>query len=312
MRIAAAASLLALFAAAAPAQAPSRFVLPATVEYPEGIAWDPAARAFYVGSSPGGQLLRVDAATGAATPVGTGLAAQLDGKFPGLLGMHVDGKGRLWIAGGATGKAFVIDQRTGALLRTIETPGAAPGLINDIAFAGGRVFLTDTRRDMLWSVPLDGETTAAEPWLDLAGTAGAAGPGAKFNGIVATPDGRSLIAGHMGTGHVLRIDIADRKITRIDLAGETVEGVDGLQLAGDMLYIVRQPAGEIVTVRLTPDRASGRVVARTKSDGLAWPATAALVGDELWIVNAQFNKRSTNDPVRPFWVQRVKLSSLGG
>ena len=308
--------IAAMIASAVPAQAQApaatRFVLPPSIEYPEGIAWDADARAFYVGSSPGGQLVRVDAASGRATPFGTGLGAQLGGKFPGLLGMHVDGRGRLWIAGGATGKVFVVDQKTGALVRTIATPDADQGLVNDIAFAGGRAFFTDTRRHMLWSVPMDGGGTTAQPWLDFTGTAMEAGPGANLNGIVATPDGRALIAGHMSRGQLFRIDLADRKVTRIDLGGQTVEGVDGLQLAGNMLYIVRQPAGEIVTVRLAADRASGRVVARNKTDGLAWPATAAIVGDELWVVNSQFNRRGTGDPVRPFWVQRIALSALGG
>jgi hypothetical protein len=43
-----------------------------------------------------------------------------------------------------------------------------------------------------------------------------------------------------------------------------------------------------------------------------WPATAAKVGDRLLVVNTQFNKRNTKDPVLPFSIVGVPVSMLSG
>lgn len=293
------------------ADSSARYELPDEVSHPEGIAYDAKEDVFYVAGSPDGQIARVDLRTGQRQLVGQGLAGELDGVFPGILGLKADDRGRLWMAGGRTGKVFVTDARTGTLLQTIETPDAAKGLINDIAFAGGKAFFTDTLRATLWAAD-SGETIAAAPerWLDFADTPLEYSEGPNLNGITATPDGRSLLVGQMNKGLLFKIDLATRSVSPIDLNGETVAGVDGLVLSGRTLYAIRQPVGEIVTIRLAPDMVSGEVIARTSSPGLLWPATGVIVDDELLVVNSQFNRRTTGDAQRPFSIQRVLLSSL--
>ena len=312
MRIAYKAAIgLLIWAPAASAQLPDRYRLPAEITYPEGIALDPDAGAIYVASSPSGQIARVDTRTGRSQLIGNGLAREIGGVFPGILGLRLDAQGRLWMAGGRTGKVFVVDAKTGALIQTITPPDASTGLINDIAFAGGKAFFTDTLRPTLWAVDIGASVPSApEPWINFAGTALAYGEGANLNGIAATPDGRTLLTGQMNKGLLFKIDTATRQVTPIDLKGETVAGVDGLVLTGSTLFVIRQPAGEIVTIRLSPDMSSGEVVARTKAEGLLWPATGAISGRELLVVNTQFNKRASADPQRPFSVQRVPLSTL--
>lgn len=311
-RLPAAIALL-VCAAAAAAQTPQRHALPAAVTYPEGIAYDRKARVFYVASSQTGQIARVDARTGKARLIGTGLSAQIGSTFPGILGLALDQRGRLWMAGGRTGKIFVVNARTGALIQTITPPEAAKGLINDIAFARGKALFTDTLRPMLWAVDA-GATIAAVPeaWIDFSGTALEYAAGANLNGIAATADGRTLIVGQMNKGLLFRIDTASRQVTQIDLKGETVAGVDGLVLRDSTLYVIRQPDAEIVTIRLAPGLASGPVVARTRVAGLQWPATGAISGNEMLVVNTQFNKRTSKDPENPFSVQRVPLNALEG
>lgn len=305
---------LALIAGPAAAQGGERHMLPAAIAFPDGVAYDAKARAFYVAGSATGFIARVDVRTGRAAVVrAPAVAAQIGGVFPGILGLRLDPRGRLWMAGGRTGKAFVVNPRTGALIQTLTPPDAAKGLINDIAFAGGKAYMTDTLRPTLW-VADAGARIPATPlaWLNFAGTALEYAPGANLNGIVATPDGKTLITGQMNKGLLFRIDIASRKVTPIDLNGETVAGVDGLVLKGRTLYVIRQPAAEIVTVTLAPDLASGRVVSRKAVDGLLWPAAGAIVGDELLVVNTQFNRRDAGDAELPFSVQRVPLADLAG
>ena len=305
---------LALSAGPAGAESPSRHVLPTAIAYPEGVAYDARARVFYVAGSTTAFIARVDARTSRATVVkAPAVAAQIGDAFPGVLGLHLDPRGRLWMAGGRTGKAFVVNPASGALIQTVTPPDAAQGLINDIAFAEGKAYLTDTLRPILWMADAGARVLAApQAWLNFDGTALEYAPGANLNGIVATADGKTLIAGQMNKGLLFKIDIASRKVTPIDLKGQTVEGVDGLVLRGRTLYVIRQPAAEIVTVALAPDLASGRVVSRKAVDGLLWPATGALAGDELLVVNTQFNRRPTGDAEMPFSVQRVPLADLAG
>lgn len=287
---------------------PARYALPAEVRFPEGVAYD-GSRYLYAGSALDGTIARVDRTTGQATAMTVpGLKEHVGQAFPGVLGLVVDPRGRLWAAGGRTGKVFVIDPRNGALLQTIETPDAATGLINDLAFAGGRAFFTDSLRPILWSVQV-GEQVAAqpEPWLSFAATPIAYEQGANLNGIAATADGRTLLTGQMNKGHLFKIDVASKAVTRVDLKGALIDGVDGLVLRGRTLYVIHQPTAEVTVIELAPDMASGSVVSRQKPAGLLWPATAALVGDELVIVNTQFNKRQSNDPETPFTLQRLPL-----
>lgn len=308
-QIAAAATTVALALAGSPALA-QPVALPPEVAYPEGIAFDSAARTVFVAGTRDGTVARIDLSGGAATVLPTGLAAEIGDTFPGVLGLELDSQGRLWMAGGRTGKVFVIDAATGARIAAIETlPG--PGLINDLAIVGRTAYFTDTLRAILWAVDLGGALPAAATrWLDFDGTPLEYAEGANLNGITATPDGKTLLVGQMQKGLLFRIDIATRTVTPIDLKGELVQGVDGLVLKGNTLYVVRQPFAEIVTVRLAPDLASGTVVKRTKAEGLAWPATAALDGDALLVVNSQFNKRQDDAATRPFTLLRVPLGAL--
>jgi Cu-Zn family superoxide dismutase len=310
MKIAAALALALAATAATPA--PQRIALPAEIAYPEGIAFDPATRTAWVAGTRDGTVAKIDLATGAAAVLQTGLSGQIGDVFPGVLGLKIDSQGRLWMAGGRTRKIFVAEAATGKLLAAIGTQPEGDGLINDMVFAGGKAFFTDTLHGKLWKVDLSGALPdSAEAWLDFNGTPLVYAEGANLNGIAATPDGKTLIVGQMQKGLLFRIDVASREVTPIDLKGELLQGVDGLVLKGDTLFVVRQPFAEIVTIKLAGDLASGIVVKRTKAEGLAWPATAALDGDALLVVNSQFNKRQDDGAERPFSLSRVPLGELG-
>ena len=227
--------------------------------------------------------------------------------FPALLGMKLDNAGRLWLSGGRTGRMHVVDAKTGRVIKQFTTTGTG-SLINDVAIAEGGAYFTDTLRPILWRVTFTSTAIGElELWLDFTGTALVHAQGANLNGITTTADGRSLIVGQMNKGLLFRIDLADRKVTPLDLAGETVTGVDGLWRDGTTLWVVRQPEAEIVTVRLSEKADRGTVVSRFKDPALLWPATCVKAGDRLLVVNTQFNKRSTGDPRLPFQVVGVPL-----
>ena len=288
-------------------------VLPPEVTFPEGIAYDASSNAIFTASAATGTLVRVDLKSGGSqivAPAGV-LVPKGETTFPAVLGMKLDPDKRLWIAGGRSGRFFVVDSKTGRVVKSLAVPNPGKSLINDLALAGGAAYFTDTVTPTLWRIQTKGSDIGdLEPWLDFTGTALRSYEGANLNGIAALPDGQSLIVVQMGKGLLFRIDLKTKKVTPIDTAGADLTGADGLVLDGHTLYVVRQTAVEIATVSLSPDFAKGTVVNRFKDPLLAWPATAVKVGDRLLVVNTQFNTRNDKKETLPFTVASVPLAKL--
>lgn len=292
-----------------------RYELPAEITFPEGIAYDASSGSVYTGSAVTGALLRMNLKTRAAEVVTPGgvLVPAGSTTFPAVLGMKLDTRNRLWIAGGRTGRVFVVDAKSGKMVGQQQVPDPSKSLVNDVALVGDAAYFTDTRTPTLWRVQAGGDAPGPlEPWLDFTGTPLPYGEGANLNGIVATPDGRSLIVVHMGKGLLFRIGLADRKIVPIDTGGAELAGADGLVLDGRTLYVVRQTAVEIATLELSEDLTKATVVNRFKDPALAWPATAVKAGDRLLVVNTQFNTRNDKKEQLPFTIVGVPLSRLSG
>lgn len=295
---------------------PTTIDLPASISFPEGIAYDEVGGALYTGSALDGALIRIDPATGAIVEVAAAgtLVSGDDIPFPTVLGMEIDNQRRLWIAGGRTGKAWVVSAADGAVLREVTVPSVGTSLLNDVALVAASAYFTDTFVPTLWRLPVqdDGTIGEIEPWLDLTGTPIPYGEGAGLNGIVATPNGQNLLVVHMGQGLLFAIDVATKEIRQIDTGGEDLTGADGLVLDGNTLYVIRQTAVEIATLELDEAMTSATVVSRFTDPTLAWPATASKVGDELIVVNTQFNTREDSSTVLPFTLLRLPVSLLAG
>ena len=123
-------------AAAAPSY-PSTIALPRAFQ-PEGIAI--RANTFYVGSIPTGSIYRGNLRTGTGSVFiqRTGRAA---------IGVEIDNRNRLFVAGGPTGKAFVYNTRTGADIATYDL---APGFINDVVVTRTGAYFTNSNRAELY------------------------------------------------------------------------------------------------------------------------------------------------------------------
>jgi Cu-Zn family superoxide dismutase len=204
---------------------------------------------------------------------------------------------------------WVVDAKTGALIKTYETPKEPGALMNDLEIAGGYAYFTDSFRPVFYRAKVGAKPGELEPWLDFTGTPLAYDKGVNLNGIAATPDGKTLLVVQMNKGLLFKIDIATKKVTPIDLKGETVPGSDGLVLHGSTVYAVRQPAGEIVTIAMNKDLTAGEVKSRFTDPAFIYPATATVVGDKLLVVNTQFNKRASG-ATTPFTVSSVPLATL--
>jgi sugar lactone lactonase YvrE len=290
----------------------TRYPLPAEITYPEGIAYDQKTNTVFTGSAETWAIARMSPDTKQASIVAP--AGQFPGEpFPALLGMKADQAGRLWLAGGRTGLMAVVDARTGKEIARFEVPTSGKSLINDVVVLDSGAYYTDTLVPTLWRIPVHGDHIGPlEPWLDLTGTAIEYDKGANLNGIAATADGRYLVVVQMNKGLLFRIGTGDRQVTPIDTGGEALNTADGLVLDGRTLYVVRQGEQEVVTIELSEDLSKARVVNRFRDPALAWPATAAKVGNQLLVVNTQFNQRQAKQAETPFTIVGIPLSRLAG
>ena len=302
--------------AATPVAGGRVFALPGEQVFPEGIAFDEATGDFYVGSTLDGTIYRGNIETGT---VGVFLPGQ-----PGrvALGLALDDRGRLFVAGGQTGAIAIYDTRTGQLLLE-GANGLAPNtFLNDVALAAdGNAYFTDSFNPTLYRVPAEAipagsGTPAPAPTTDPLEVAvdftttgfNLVQPGFNANGIVATPDGRYLLLVQTNTGSLFRVDVATGETIQVGLGAGSLPGGDGLALDGQALYVVRE--GQITIVTLEADYASGAVGASFSDPSFATSTSIERFDGCLLVVNSQFDAIQ-DQPQLPFTVSSVPIPVEG-
>lgn len=282
-------------APAAPQAFPDVIQLPRGFQ-PEGIEVGKGTT-FYVGSVANGAIYRGNLRTGAGAvlkPGETGRAAT---------GIELDNRNRLWVAGAGTGKAYVYDAKTGALLRTY-TFATSDTFINDVVVTRSDAIFTDSRKAVLYHVPIgSGGALGASHTIPVIGDFVLAS-GFNLNGIDATRNGKTLIAVQSNKGKLFRIDPASGVAREILLDGESVPNGDGILLTGKTLYVVQNQLNRVAVIKLASDFGSGSVVTRLTDSDFAVPTTIDDLGRRLYAVNARFG--ITNPGAAEFQV--VQLS----
>jgi sugar lactone lactonase YvrE len=283
---------------------------------PEGIEAGRGTTLF-VGSIPGGAIVRLDARIGAQdTIVASNPARQASG-------LEYDQRtDRLFVAGGMTGQAYVYDASSGATVATYQLSvpdfmNGSPSLINDAVLTKDAVYFTDSFRPVLYRIPLAPNGALAGPAQTIPLTGDYAfvplNPDNSLalngNGIEATPDGKTLLVVNSTTGKLYRVDPATGVTTEIPVAGDqfALAGGDGLLLDGRDLYVVQGFINRIAVVRLSPDLAGGTVTRYIGSAAFDFPATIAELGGSLYAVNANFDEAPppAPNPAAKFSVVRV-------
>jgi sugar lactone lactonase YvrE len=255
---------------------------------PEGIEVGKGTT-FYVGSVANGAVYRGNLRTGAGAvlvPGETGKAAT---------GIELDNHNRLWVAGAGTGKAYVYNARTGALIRTY-TFATSDTFINDVVVTRTAAIFTDSRKAVLYHVPIGagGAVGAATHTIPVTGDFALAS-GFNLNGIDATPNGKTLIAVQSNKGKLFRIDAASGIAREIALGGESVPNGDGILLTGKTLYVVQNQLNRVAVIRLAANLGSGRVLTRLTDSDFAVPTTIDDLGRRLYAVNARFGISNPGD-----------------
>ena len=265
---------------------------------PEGIAIGKGTT-FYVGSIPTGAVYRGDLRTGKGATLVAGGAGR------SAIGVAHD-RNRLFVAGGSTGKGFVYDARSGALVRELQlATGAGATFVNDVVVTKRAAYFTDSSRAVLYRVALskNGIPAAAAHAVALTGDFRLVA-GFNLNGIDATPDGKTLVVVQSATGKLFTVAAASGATKEIGLGGATVPNGDGLLLQGRTLYVVQNQMNRIAVVSLAKGFTSG-TIARTITDSdFDVPTTIDRHGNRLYAVNARFG--TTPEPSTTYSVVQVR------
>jgi hypothetical protein len=249
---------------------------------PEGVTT--AGRYFFVGATGDGTIYRGtlgDHTVHTFIPGAAGRAAV------GMKTFH----GKLYVAGGPTGKIFVFNLRhPQAPPITLDT--GAGGFLNDLVVTGhGDVYVTDSVRPTLWHVRAGqvkpGGTVDA---ISMSPEIPFAGAGAfNLNGIVALRGGRELLVVNTNDGALYRIRFhhgSARTITKVH--APALVGGDGMLLDNGKLLVVRGNPASVTFLNLKSDHSRARIANVVTDPTLRGPSTIARDGTRYLVVNADF------------------------
>ncbi|MEV5776741.1 hypothetical protein AB0L49_36860 [Streptomyces antimycoticus] len=207
---------------------------------------------------------------------------------------------RLLVAGAFTGRFFVYTN-AGRLVSSYAVPDTGePTLVNDATVTpDGDVYVTDSLRAVVYRIPaaeVNSPATAAHKTLQVAYHLPDYVTGqSNGNGIVTTPDGKSLIIGYWYSGALYQLTLATGEIRKID--APALRSADGITRRGNTLYIARSVNNEIDTVRLSGDATRATVVSTRTYTGADTTTGVAVSKERLLVTNSQMDTYLYGDPL---------------
>ena len=228
-----------------------------------------------------------------------------------LLGMRVDPRTNyLFGAGCYWGNAFVYDADTGALVAEYQLDSSGLSVINDLAITGDAVYFTDFGQPFLYRLPLrrNGGLLAAGAAVAIP-LSGEYGDGVA-NGIVATPDGRTLIVGDPFRSKIFRVDPANGYAREIAVVPPLSGFLDAIVMHERTLYIMSPGANcpaddRIQVVKLDKDLLTGTQLPPITGADLDGVASGAIFGKSLYVNNARYC--DFPQPDTEYWVTKITI-----
>lgn len=224
------------------------------------------------------------------------------------LGMRVDRRSNnLIVAGCAQGDAYVFDADSGEEIMKYQLDDSGFSVINDLAITQDAVYFTDFGQSYIYRLPLskNGKIPGSPDAATAIPLTGDFDNGDNLiyryaNGIVATPDGKTLIVGNSGTSKIFKVDPAtghaDEIIVDPPISG-ILEGsfLDGIVLYDGVLFILSPdftdtypPVDRIQVVTLDDDMLTGTLVGSIIDSDMDGVASGAMHGDSLYVNNARY------------------------
>jgi len=232
------------------------------------------------------------------------------------LGMRVDARSNyLFVAGCLGGNAYVFDAETGDEIMNYALAPAFSTVINDLAITRTAVYFTDFTQPFLYRLPLSRNgrlpPESAVMALPLSGDFPADDPTCcAGNGIVATPDGETLIVGNSNNAQIYRVDPATGQADRIEVNPPLVGFIDGIVLRDRKLYILT-PDGDgtggdwVQVVLLDKDLRTGTLVQVITDPDMDGVASGAFFGGALYVNNARYSEFPQSDTA--YWLTRLDV-----
>jgi sugar lactone lactonase YvrE len=274
---------------------------------PEGVAYDPVTKAFFVSSIRKRKIFRVDSSGAIAEFV-----RPREGGLRTAAGIGVDPKRRsLWVASEAmahmegyvkdeplASAIFEFDADTGKFRREIRpvSPGGDGAAFDDLAVAAdGRVYVNDGRNGRIWT--LAPGAAALEVFLETPVFRGT-------QGLAPTPDGRFLyVSDYSG---LYRVETKGKQLARLAVPpGIALNGIDGLVYAGGSLYGVQNGVepNRVIRLDMAADglTVTGGKILEMNNPDFDEPTLAVAAGEALYVVaNSQGGKfRDEKHPIGP-------------
>ena len=243
------------------------------------------------------------------------------------LGMRVDRRSNyLFVAGCINGDAYVFDADSGEEIKKYQLDDSGFSVINDIAITQDAVYFTDFGQPFIYRLPLSkngripGGADAATA-IPLTGDfeVGDNNFGAFANGIVATPNGKTLIVGNSGTSKIFRVDPstghADEIIVSPPLVGFPAGFQDAIVLHGGVLFILTPdasdtypPVDRVQVVVLDKDMLTGSLVGTIIDSDMDGVASGAMHGGSLYVNNARY----WDFPGLPteYWITKLNIYDM--
>jgi sugar lactone lactonase YvrE len=290
-------------AQAADGVSPQGITFTAEQAYPEGIAWHPVQKVFFVSSVHSGVI-------GKVTPQGVYTPFIKDDQLVASAGLYLDSKRNLlWVAVGDLGASTRSSPATAYKLAALAAYDASTGerrayhdlsslvegghFANDLTVdAAGNVYVTDSFSPVIYRVDAKGQASVFAR-SDLF-----KGEGFNLNGIVAHPDGYLLVAKY-NSGEIFRISTRNgAEIQRVELL-DAVKGADGLLLRDNERLTVVQNAGNDQVVELvSKDGWKSATLQPARKTAYSFPTAVAKVGKAIYVMNSRLDTLLTKDAAR--------------
>ena len=261
---------------------------------PEGIAIGKGPYA-YLGSLADGDIYRANLRTGKGRVISQG---------PGTpsVGLKLDRRGHLYVAGGPSGTARIVNLKTGRVSSFTLTTN--PSFINDVVLTRKAAWFTDSQQAQLYrlsrtdrkrpgtrvtTLPLSGD------WVQQ--------PGFNANGIAETPDHRALLVVQSSTASLFRVNPKTGVAAKVDLGGYALTNGDGLLVRGRTLYVVQNQLSQVAVFKLNRRGTAGTLVKVLPVPDSDVPTTVAAYRGSLYLPNARFGNPSP--ATADFWISRI-------
>jgi sugar lactone lactonase YvrE len=235
------------------------------------------------------------------------------------LGMRVDPRSNyLFVAGCFWGNAYVFDADSGEEIMNYQLAEFGT-TINDLAITRNAVYFTDFGQPFLYRLPLSrngklpagADAATALPLTgDFADDHAESGSFSLANGIVATPDGQTLIVGNSANAQIYRVDPATGHTDRIIVHPPLQGFLDGIVLHDGVLFILT-PDGDgsgedwVQVVALDEAMLTGSLLGVITDPDMDGVASGALFGDSLYVNNGRYYDFPTPDT--EYWITRLSI-----